>query len=1785
MAFPGQFYAPPSVYTQTDYDNPLQGAIESLKIPVFIGEGNEYLSQVDLEVVRGSSSTVDQRIVGEDLTGRAVTNISATGVVTRGAFDGVLTRVQVRNLPIVDGSGRGTTTNSRRDVTVTINGLPTVVLAVDGAAGIITLSQAPRLGDLVRISYYFNREDTLVTDNLSDQVTAENAIIRAAVGLKDVNAPTPGTAVIDLHADVLGPTGAIIVPANNVLNLVVDGTTVALTLTPKTTYTMQQIANVISAAGLGTLTGSTFVNNYGENALALNSQHDLTVLEGSANALLGLAAGQTSVRRKTFYTFNGPIVDGSNGGVTTTDPSHVVVRVNGVQVIPVSVDGASRAVTLAQAPLAGAQVTVTYWFNTWQDTFDYLAHVNVTSLTRVGDVPSGSQYTQGTDFILQNDRVMWGTAAAVASGTTTTGTERFDETQITPTLIDNKTFMSVCTPVVSAQGSVSGTSFQLPMNPTLGNGRDTSLGQSLFQSISNNKIGVPVNRPDVVDVYWGFGLDDAFARGKVTTIQVEGSVVTLQSAVPVGATVYATFYHNMITDMEYMLAVVLPGVSGVGSFTIVDSSGNPIYTPTFDNTTKSAGLTGVEVVFPSGSELSPDLHFEGGSGIDFTGPVEEVVTVTFADTPDTPALFTVKGSAPYAFIPAESDLIAMTVNAQTVLPVAGVSLDLISGGTGSTGKGIMPHFVGDAIAYPNGTTFLAAEFTGGAEQILLTVDGVEITATLPVPAVSATVADFAQAIIEAADGHVGTVGAVGPTTTAFTAGPNVRVPITDFYKGWRVVVGANAFAITPGSVGTVLSYNGTSGLVTLEGPIDGANVFTVGDDYRMYNPDTMPVIKGATRFNGPIDLSGGAGFDTLTVRVLGDVNAAFSGSATVNVLHASVAALATALNVIYRGATPVGGHTFDTPPAAPGLLAQGVIGAGLEGLDFIFSVDGDGRLQLTLQCCPTDRACYLEFVEQGASVDDLAQLVGFDVDAAAGVQAKMLISSNNDTGPVIDAGIATPYRVTVGSVNSFDRLLLRNRIHPGGNSMSALDVVGQCQLLVGAGSGNTKAGLSNGDFASAAPGATVQRGTILGRVGFGGGTNTAGEPQVVFYDGSGSQPANNVFEFTLDSQPIKVTFAASGAGTTTLLGIESAAGTVIRQIQTELAANGTWGAIGAVQTALICRPEGAGIRLTSQSYYDTGRVEIGAGSANSVLGFAQGTVAVRTLVSAEVLASALNGNREWSGGSLSNFYWDFSSTQTNTDFADQALAKVVQDSSNRTYLHIISADKAGADYGTGSTITLLDATTRSWLYVGSGIDELNNAGSAGDPAMNGYFVTSSNGADGSGSINTSVLNAGTGQDGVIGQTYRDEVTGLTFTILPRGWHDNSVGPWISYPAAATLQFRVAQTVTANANIPIRSIPGIELLVANTSGVGAGDTALVTTYPRGGEEPAIGDLYYASYVYQKQNFTTAFFTRMQSIIGAYGAIHPDNPVSLAAFLAIINGAVLVGIKQVPRATDSNFADVNTYLSAITELEGVLPGHITPDLITPLKGDSTPLFQILARSNDIQSSIRYRQERTSIIGVASGTTEAGVKTLAQTLHSDRMRVVYPDMALIGIEDSNGTTKEHLIDGPYLAAMLTGSVVSPNYDVASPWTRRRLVGPTQLARSLDAVQQNQIAVAGVTVLTDKPPFIQVRHGLTTDMTNVLTKTPTVRLIADHVQQQSRATLDQFIGMKFLPGILSQIEGRLAKMMQTLVKQQIIAIYTGLKAQVDPEDPTTANVEAYYQPVFPLLYIVLTFHLRSQL
>lgn len=1772
MAFPGQNYAPPGVYTRTLFDNPLTAALESLKIPVLIGEGNENLFQQDLELVRGSSSQVDQRVVSEDETGHAVVSQTVSGQVTLGNFNGVLDKFQVTNWPIVTGDGTGTPTTSRTDVSVTINGDPVVVRSVDGAHGVVQVATIPKLGDTVRCTYYFDRSDTQMTDDVSTQVPNRAATVRAIQGLADVNAPNSAAATLDLHGDILGVDGAVLTPANNVLNLTVDGTDRTITLPARSDYTMAQVASAITAARAGTLTGATFVNNYGHSALVLQSDNSLSIRDGSANGLLGLVTGQADNRVSTFYVFNGPIVDGSGGGVISTDPATVVVKVNGRQVIPTSVDGSTRAVTLAQAPIAGAKVTIQYWWNTWQDTFDYLGHISVTQITQCGAVPGSSDYIQEADFILQNDRVLWGTAATVDAGVNTAGFEPFNSTQVTNTLIDNRTFLSECVSVVQSSGGISSdsrTEFQLSNNPTLGNGRDTPLGQSLFQTISNSRIDLPVNRPDVVWAYWGYDIQDALRRGKVEVIKVEGSVISLRDPVPVGASVWATFYYNSLVDETYTLTNVVAGGSGVGQYTVTDSGSNPVYGPVMVPGSKGAALTGITLEFPSGSEMTPDFRFESVSSTLFTGPVEEIVTVKFAARKASPAKYALSGAGSYAFIPDQSSYLRLQLHGNDVFGATGLNLASPSK-VGTHVGGYFASLIGQEIEYAGGAGATLGQnvtFTAN-EELTLTVDGVDIPVIMP-PATAVDATYMAARINDCASGHGGLAQAgSGLSSIILQASkcPPSAATSDDYFVGYKVVIGDGG-AATTGTTVTVTAYNGITYEATVDAPWPAATPPVITDPYFIYNPATMAVYTGATRFNGPVTLAANK-HDKLRLVYTGDVSGALSltGANTVDLGNgpfASASAMAT--EVTSQIAVQVGALLGGSPAH--------------NGLVITCTANADGRLEFRMQLPGVDNAGILQFVTAASAAADFAVLAGLDT--ASGVELGQ--------AALVQGPIARAYECpATGEYKPFDRLVIRNRLLPGGGGSMAADFIAS-QVNLSVKVGNSLTGLSTGDLGVGGSAAVVHPATLYGNVGLLGGMTTDAEPVVTFYDGTGTVGANNGFSFEMDGNPVEVTFTGTASGTATALGPVTTAGSVLGQVIAAMAAvpGAPWGNAAAIIAAGLVRQEGTGIRLTGVLTNEQARLAIGSGTADGYLGFGAGQTAVRTLVTVEALASALMSNQ------IETFNdWLFSpenfSVFPTLSFAAYGLATVVTDATDAKFLYIQDAPTLTADLGSSSSVTVKNPSPnlKSALFYGTGLTALDGDGATGDPALDGFYVTSSI-STGSGSAGTSVLNNGVGQDGVVGQTYRDEVTGLTFTLLPRGWSTDKNGPWISYPTGGTATFRIrcSKTFTANANIPHNAVPGLEMRVANTVNVGVNDTALVQTFERSGNEPAIGDLYYVSYVYTKQDYTTQFFTKMSAVEKAYGASIPDNPVSLASNLMMLNGAVLVGVKQVQKAANSSQADLPTYRAAVEELEGVLPGFVTPDILIPMRGDSVDLYQLIKRSCDKMSSLRYKSERTAILGMAAGAAPKDAINMAQALSNTRMRLVYPDMATITVQDNLGNTKEYLVDGNYVAAALAGSVVSPNLDVATPWTGRRLVGFTQLARKLDPVEMNLVAQKGVIILEDKPPFLRVRHGLTTDMSTTLTKLPTIIMIADEVQRQSRSVLENFIGIKFLPGVLSQVEGRLAMMFKGLVSAQIISAYTGIKANVSGDDPTVAEVEAYYSPVFPLLYLVLTFHLRSSL
>ena len=763
MTFPDNNYAPPGVYTQTNFDSPFASVLTAARIPALIGEGSEILTQSNLAVVRGSSSTVDQQVVEEDEAGRAVVSISSAGAITLGNFDGTIAKFQVRNFPITNGDGTGTTSNSRNAVLVKINNTPVVVQSVDGTRGIITLAQAPLSTDIVTCTYYFHRRDTLFTDNVSEQITPTNAVL---YGLQGVT-PTTGTFQI-----VAGINDTFVATVQNSAS----PTTITVTLPPGN-LSAGVVANTLTASIPG-LTASTYIDNFGQQAIVLSATTNILLGNGTANSTLGFVNGQSTSRNTVFYTFQGPIVDGSGGGIITTDPSKVVVKINNVQVIPTAVNGTTRAVTLPYAPAPGATVAITYWQNTWQDTFDYLANVGITAITQCGATPNRSDYLNEVDFVLFEDTIVWGTAFLVGTGATAAGTTPFGSQQVSGTLVDYEYYAAPCT-------ALSSTQFQLPYQPTTGNGRNSPLGQSLFQTVSNGRIDLPTDRPDLVTAYWGYGLQDALERGPVTVTKVESatSTITLADPVPTGATVYATFYYNLLVDKQYLLTTVLPGVGGVGTYTVSDADGNFSYSASFNPNTKSVGLTGITLNFPSGSEYYAGAYFQSSNSGLFTGPVPETITVTTATSPATPAAIAVLGNDPYAFVQGGSN--NLFVKFDSLGGMSAVNLAGPNSGVGSgLNAGIPATLVGSPVEYDSSTGGTTYTLDATNNVLVVEVDGVQISAQVS-PAASLTVAAFVDALNEAGGGRNALFqGGSGASTAVLDAAAS---SIDDYYVGWTVI--------------------------------------------------------------------------------------------------------------------------------------------------------------------------------------------------------------------------------------------------------------------------------------------------------------------------------------------------------------------------------------------------------------------------------------------------------------------------------------------------------------------------------------------------------------------------------------------------------------------------------------------------------------------------------------------------------------------------------------------------------------------------------------------------------------------------------------------------------------------------------------------------------------------------------------------------------------------------------------------------------------------------------------
>lgn len=642
---PFSTYVQPGVYTRTLAEANVANIVGGVRIPLVIGVGQEELEQDNVEMVRGSSADIDQQILSEDVTLAWVVDSTNPQNLGLGAQDGTRLQFRVRNYPLVDGQGFGRVTNSPRTVTVTVNGLPTSVSLVTGQDGLVTLQVPTQPTDVVRVSYYFHRGDTAFTDTLSDQVTATTAQLTS-----------PGYAPFNVT------TGT-----NDILDLTVNGLVHSVVL-PQGALTGTALKAAIDVAAIPNLSVSVFTDNDGLDHILLSAPISLLIGAGSADGPLGWTASTASNRNSVFRVYNRPVVDGSGGGITTTDTSKVVVKVSGIQVVPTSLDGTNGLVTLAAPPPPGASVTVQYAANTWQDTFDFLPNQLTTSVLRCGIAPSRADYISGADFVISNPSpdvsiVHWGTSFVVAAGSTSVGGVPFNSAQITGLLVDDKMWLAECASITDTSvipARVSATDFLLPEVPTTGNGRDTTLGLTAYSGVTNGRQDLITNRPDLVVARVGRSLRDALGRAAAVVTAVDGvnRKITLKEPIPPDWKVYATFHYNRITDDTFVFTNKVAGAVGTGQYEVFSGLLNKnLFQIRFG--TKSGFSQTVQ--WPRGVEQIPDaVHTGVGTA------VAETVTVTFGTELATNASFTNRLASPYSFFTPYSAVWTQLFNGGTV---------------------------------------------------------------------------------------------------------------------------------------------------------------------------------------------------------------------------------------------------------------------------------------------------------------------------------------------------------------------------------------------------------------------------------------------------------------------------------------------------------------------------------------------------------------------------------------------------------------------------------------------------------------------------------------------------------------------------------------------------------------------------------------------------------------------------------------------------------------------------------------------------------------------------------------------------------------------------------------------------------------------------------------------------------------------------------------------------------------------------------------------------------------
>lgn len=353
---------------------------------------------------------------------------------------------------------------------------------------------------------------------------------------------------------------------------------------------------------------------------------------------------------------------------------------------------------------------------------------------------------------------------------------------------------------------------------------------------------------------------------------------------------------------------------------------------------------------------------------------------------------------------------------------------------------------------------------------------------------------------------------------------------------------------------------------------------------------------------------------------------------------------------------------------------------------------------------------------------------------------------------------------------------------------------------------------------------------------------------------------------------------------------------------------------------------------------------------------------------------------------------------------------------------------------------------------------------------------------------------------------------------------------------------------------------------------------------GSTAPRQGETYYVSFTYPvpSTQFDPVLFTDSKDIINTYGSESASNKLTVAANMALENGAPAVMCLQVSGSASSltNWQSAFDKLKKKTNIAYVVP-------VTTDNSVSGVVAAVVQHCNE-QSAPAIGHERSAIVGMHSSASVDDHITKSDALDDKRAVLVAPG-ASVTRTTSAGTALT--LDGAYIAAALAGLITAQSKPI-QPVTGKIITGFVIPDDQYEPYQMNRMANEGITVIYARSGVNKVRHAVTTDPTSADTYEISVVAADDMVRRITRNKLtDAYIGkgLVITESTPSQVVGTVKAIWNSLVRDGLIFEYgtrnnptTGevpISAVQDPNEPTRINVTGSVKFLYPLNYITLEF------